>query len=584
LAAGAGSLAVLLVRRPGERHKNRKRIKEENLARVPSAPATWVSSVSELHERLGQGDCAGAANSAGYLTDKAFTAADRVVQAWLGVRENYRSLLPRKLNQEFDHIWIYRDCAADLYCHLVIEASLIAPTHLAALRDILAKERAITEGLPHGIRLDSGVSLDEPLSKRIFGAVEYAKDGLLPILERIGPTEWLDRMHEVVAAIIKVSPVETRYGRLPSDTTEKNGEFLQVLARLYQREGRPEYMIAGRAIADAYTKEVLPAGNGIPAGAWNFDTHMPRDPNLSLGDHGNELVSGLAEWLMVEARAPEGRAEQYRPEVERMMDAILDRGRDAAGGWSNRVIPLNSPTLAPPEQPVNDNWGYLTAGYVGYALSLPEDSPRRQRYLAEAKRAFEAAIKYRSAAWERGQMDGYSDTIEGAQYLLPYLEVDGAARWIDDQTGILLAYQKPDGFGIETYLDGNLVRMALLYALFRTQGARVDPWRPGVRLGAVASPDGLQLALSSDARWAGRLIFDRIRHRDYLNLPYNYPRLNGWTEWFTADPAGSYEVTVTLEGKDPVTKIVVGQELIDGVAVSAPEPGASLHLKVRLKT
>ena len=214
----------------------------------------------------------------------------------------------------------------------MIEASLIAPGHLPELRDILAKERAITDGVPHRIRLNFRV-LDETLDQRIFGAVEYAKDGLLSILERIGPSEWLDRLHEVVAAIIEASPVETRYGRLPSATTEKNGEFLQVLARLYQREQRPEYLTAGRAIADAYTKEILPAGNGVPAGEWNFDTQTPRDASLNLRDHGNEILAGLAEWVMLEARTPEGRAERYRPEVERMMDTLLDRGRDASGGW-----------------------------------------------------------------------------------------------------------------------------------------------------------------------------------------------------------------------------------------------------------
>jgi hypothetical protein len=139
------------------------------------------------------------------------------VQAWLGVRENYRGLLPRRPKNESDHVWNYKDCAAGLYSHLVIEASLIAPRHLDALRDILAKERAITDGVPCGARLDSGASLDESLEERIFGAVEYAKDGLLPVLERIGPTEWLDRLHEVVAAVIKASPLETRYGRLPSN-------------------------------------------------------------------------------------------------------------------------------------------------------------------------------------------------------------------------------------------------------------------------------------------------------------------------------------------------------------------------------
>ena len=540
--------------------------------------------MSELHERLGQSDFAGAAESAGYLTDQAFTVADRVAQAWLAVRENYRGFLPRKLNRDSGRIWNYKDCAADLYCHLVIEALLIAPTHLPALRDLLAKERAITEGVPRAIRLDTGEFLTETLGERIFGAVEYAKDGLLPILERIGPTEWLDRMHEVVQAIIAASPVETRFGRLPTEGTEKNGEFLQVLARLYQREKRPEYLAAGRVIADAYTKEVLPAGDGVPAGEWNFATHAPRDANLNLRDHGNEIVSGLAEWVMVEAGAPGSRAEQYRPEVERMMDVLLERGRDAAGLWSDHVIPADSAPPSSPAQPVNDNWGYLAAGYVGYALSLPEDSPQRQHYLAEARRAIEAAMQYRSVAWERGMMDGYCDTIEGAQYLLPFLKVDGATRWIDDQTGILLAYQKPDGFGDETYLDGNLVRTALLYALFRTQGARVDPWRPGVRLGAVPSADGLHLALGSDAPWTGRIVFDHRRHRDHLNLPYEYPRLNGWTEWFTADPEVCYEITRNLEGKAPETKIVGGREMIDGLDVGNLAMGEELHLQVRAKT
>jgi hypothetical protein len=589
LAGAAGSL-VLFARRSGDRHRKRTKDKRktpsreaEFLARVPAASEAWVSRVSELHEHLAQGDFGRAARSAGYLSDAAFTAADRVAQAWLDVRENYRGLLPRSLKKEGDNIWNYKDCAADLYCHLVIEAFLIAPKHLAALRDILAKERAITDGLPHGIRLESGASLGETLDERMFGAVEYAKDGLLPILERIGPSEWLDRLHEVAAAIIESSPVETRYGRLPGGTAEKNGEFLQVLARLYAREARPEYLAAGRAIADAYTAEVLPAGNGVPAGEWTFGAQMPRDASLRLRDHGNEIVSGLVEWVMLEARTPGGRAEQYRPEVERMMDALLARGRDASGGWSDLILPAGRTPLPPPARPVNDNWGYLTAAYVGYALSLPENSPRGERYLAEAKRAFEAAIKYRSSAWETGQMDGYSDTIESAQYLLPYLESEGAARWIDSEMGVLLAYQRPDGFGIETYLDGNLVRTALLYGLFRTQGARVDPWRPGVRLGAVPSPDGLEVALGSDAAWTGRIIFDQSRHREHLNLPAEYPRLNGWTEWFSAKPSMSYELTLTSEGKAAETKIVAGREMIEGLAVSAPAEKASLHIAVRAR-
>jgi hypothetical protein len=468
-----------------------------------------------------------------------------------------------------------------MYCHFVIEAALIEPRHLEALRDILASERAITDGLPRSIRLDSGEFLRESLEQRIFGAVEYAKDGLLPILERIGPSEWLDRMHEVIDAIIEVSPVETRYGFLPSEGAETNGQFLQVLARLYRRERRPAYLAAGRAIADAYVQEILPSRHDLPVGVWDFEARLPRSRGLRLRDHGNEIVAGLAEWTAAETDAPESRTEQYRLGVDRMMDALLDRSRDSRGFWLDRILQAGQAPPAPPEQPANDNWGYLTVGYMGYALSLPESSTRRKRYFVEAARTFMAAIKYRGAVWQGGQMDGLADSIEGAQYLLPFLTVDGAERWIDEEMGTLLAYQKPDGFVGSTYLDGNFVRTTLLYALFRTQGARLEPWRPGTRLGAVMSPQGLHVAITSAGPWSGRIFFDRVRHGEYLNLPFEYPRLNGWTEWFTVDPAARYEVTRNIEGKEPESIAVQGNKLLEGMTVEVPEGGLVLLVRPR---
>jgi hypothetical protein len=145
--------------------------------------------------------------------------------------------------------------------------------------------------------------------------------------------------------------------------------------------------------------------------------------------------------------------------------------------------------------------------------------------------------------------------------------------------GILLAYQAPDGFVGRTYLDGNFVRTALLYALFRTQGARLDPWRPGVRLGGIMSPEGLHVAIDSDAPWRGRIVFDSIRHREHLNLPFEYPRLNGWTEWFTVDPEASYEITRSIGGQVTESKIVEGNELINGLVIDRREGGLVLLIK-----
>jgi hypothetical protein len=574
---GLGALAVAGGLGFGTTRYLQEREAARQLARVPSPSLAWTDRVRELHERLAGGDFAAAAESAGYLSDEAFSRADRVVEWWLAQRVHFRGLLPKSPKSSRRALWNYRDCAADMYCHFVIEASLIGRRHLGALREILATERALSADLPHAIYLDTGEPLDDPLDERIFGAVEYAKDGLLPILERVGPSEWLDRMHEVVNAIIDASPVESRYGRLPSEGTEKNGEFLQVLARLYHRERDPRYLVAGRAIADAYTQEVLPYGDGLPSMTWDFTAGKPRSGTFRVRDHGNEIVSGLGEWIMAESVTEQSQAEKYRPAVEHMMDMLLDHARDTSGLWDSNIRTW-LPPRTPPAQPVNDNWGYLTAGYVGYALSLPEDSPRRQRYLAESTRALASVIHYRGAAWERGQMDGYADTIEGANYVLPYLNVDGAARWIDDQTGILMAYQKPDGFVGPSYLDGNFVRTSLAYAFFRTQGARPDPWLPGLRLGAVKSPEGLNVSVACDRPWSGRIVFDRNRHHDHLGLEKEYPRLNGWTEWFTAEADRQYDVTLTRAGGASETTIVGGDVLRDGLPVAISSGPTALKI------
>ena len=45
--------------------------------------------------------------------------------------------------------------------------------------------------------------------------------------------------------------------------------------------------------------------------------------------------------------------------------------------------------------------------------------------------------------------------------------------------------------------------------------------------------------------WSGRLHFDRKRHREYLHLPFDYPRINQFPEWFTVESGSSYEVQET---------------------------------------
>lgn len=577
LLAGAAGLGGYVVKRRiqrARRQREREASRWESQRRVPEPPPGWPERTATLHAALAAGRLGEAAVAAGHLTDEALTRASRVVEAWLDGRAG--ELLTRRIDSGTpdDTLWNYKDCAADLYCHFVIQTLLFSPENRGEMTERLAAERALTDGLPCAARIDSGALVSQDVDERIFGAVEYAKDGLLPILERCGETEWLPRLREVVDAVVAASPVETRHGRIPSQGTEKNGEMLQVLARLWHRDRRPEHLVAGRAIAGAYVHDVLPAGDGLPAQEWSFAEGRAVEDEFELRDHGNEIVSGLVEWLIVEQAAPDGREAAHRPAIERMIDLLLERGRDTAGMWLEEVEDPEDLPRPPAPAPENDNWGYLAAACVAHALALPEGSPRREQMLAEAARARDAAIGHRAAAW-RGGMDGYADSIEGMLYLLPWIGTGQAEQWVDEQTGILLAHQQPDGFVGRTYLDGNYVRTALLYSLFRTGGARLDPWEPGVRLGAVRGPEGLHLAVSSARAWSGRVVFDTPRHREHLRLPFDYPRLNSWTEWFPVERERNYMAVVADS-----EQIMPGSALVEGLPLELTA-GDTVHLEIR---
>jgi predicted transposase/invertase (TIGR01784 family) len=91
----------------------------------------------------------------------------------------------------------------------------------------------------------------------------------------------------------------------------------------------------------------------------------------------------------------------------------------------------------------------------------------------------------------------------------------------------LLAKQADTGVVAGWHGDGNFARTALMWALWKTQGCYLEPWRNDLRIGAV--PDGaggLQIAVAADWPWAGKIRFDVPRHAEYFKMPTDYPRLN----------------------------------------------------------
>ena len=190
--------------------------------------------------------------------------------------------------------------------------------------------------------------------------------------------------------------------------------------------------------------------------------------------------------------------------------------------------------------------------------------PDAARFTREIQRTLENLHRYRYFAWERQfEMDGQVDSIESALYLLNRLPVESAFKWLEEEIGVLFSLQKPDGSVNKDYLDGNFIRSSLLYAFYKTCGAFLQPWREDVRIGAFNTGTGLYLHLETEQPWKGRVIFDSARHQQYRTV--NYPRVNEWPEWFTADKGSVYVVS---DVKKNTARTYTGGELLHGIDMS----------------
>jgi hypothetical protein len=360
--------------------------------------------------------------------------------------------------------------------------------------------------------------------------------------------------------------VPTPQGPVPSAACEVNGSLLQALARLTWTDDNPRYLEMGRRIAAVYLDQVLPLTGSIPPEHWDFvENKAIENSNLHLGDHGDEIISGLIEWNRVEVQRGYPEAARHAAAIDTMLDRLLDTGRTPNGLWYDGI---SFPEGKVTDKTLNDNWGYLGQAYLDRAESLrggsTEDEQRADRYEQATREMLHGATEVDFYKWESGDMDGYADSLEGAIYLLRYLDAPEAEDWVDQQIGVFFGFQKDDGAVTDENIDGNFVRTALLYGLWQTQGTRVEPWVPSVALGAAQDGGCLQVHLHADQAWSGRLLFDAPRHAQYLGLSEDYPRLNQWPEWWTADPGRQYTVTQA----DGAQASASGEDLAAGLPLS----------------
>ncbi len=492
---------------------------------------------------------------------RSIAAAERLMHAWLRAADPATGLMPDRLGTEA-RVATPHNFAADLYPYLILTARLTDPA---------LYEGRMLEMLRHEVRhMTADASVPGPLDLRtgvlgpasLFGAGEYAKDGLVTVTELLGRTPWFHRMADMVADAMERAPVASRYGNLPASDSELNGDFLQVLVRLATMTGDPRYLAWARRIGDAYVEEVLPGNFGVPSTKWDFATHTG-EPHLRLRDHGNELVVGLTLLYALEADLQSERAARYAPVVRRMLDRVL-ASANPDGMLFNQV---DARTLAPIDDRLSDNWGYVYGAVYTFYQVTGETT-----YRDAVRRVLANLPKYRRHVWEPrpaaaglplGSFDGYADAIESALYLVNREPVPEALDWIESETTVMLGMQRPDGHIEDWYGEGNFNRTLLLHALMHSQGVMPAEKSPGLRLGAVR--DGDRLRLHVGGVQATRLQFDFARHRRVVNLARNYVRLNEFPEWFVVEPTWLYRIT---GGASP-ERARLGAELMRGEPFAA---------------
>jgi hypothetical protein len=384
--------------------------------------------------------------------------------------------------------------------------------------------------------------LEEPVdsSNVIFGSAEYMKDGLLPLTEWLGESPWSARLLSILDDLHKLTTVTTKIkgeygGGVPE--IEVNGDMLQTLSRMYWFTGKKEYLDWAVKIADYYMLTSM---------------HPSGSTKLRLRDHGCEIIQGLCELYATLHFVDPAKKEEYRKPLYALLDRILQKGRNDDGFFYNEFNPRKGTII---DKQLADTWGYsMNSFYIVYLLD------KKTEYRDAVMHLLDNLYKYKNYPWEGSNADGYADAIESAINLNNRLNREDVDAWIDSEIKVMWNMQRMDGIIQGNNADGNFARTSIMYALSKTQGTTITPWNRDVYYGAVKNGDGISLMLWSDSDWTGLMHVDRERYNEYMHLPFDWPRINQFQEWFTAKKDKTY--TVVINGSSSIMK---GEDIIKGI-------------------
>lgn len=447
-----------------------------------------------------------------------------------------------------DGRWNYHDTAADCYPFLCWAAWLVDPEALyGPVLNVLRSEQRLCNhvgALPVPFdwsrrEKDTTVSWEQI----VFGASEYAKDGLVAVVELLGRGPWFTRMQQIEEDLWQRAREATPFGRIVSTNVEVNGEQLQVLARLFARTGDTRYLEWAERTADYYLSDP----DYVPA---------------KLRDHGCEIIGGLGLLLAVEYESGSKRVGERTERLKHMFDTVAARGVNPDGLMFN--------WLGKPDSGLSDGWGY---NYVAFLCWDRVAGEKRYEPLVRQALASLAKAEYRDYPWEgRHNIDGYADSIEGAIYLLNRIPVPEGFAWVDREMArhVLRSNEPLDRAQLwgTMKLESNGVRTVIMHALMHTCGIVARPWRQDLKLGAARLGEGVLAYVRADRPWSGRLCFDGPRHRECIGFRFDWPRMNTLPEWFVVWPDKEYRwAAVGPDGTIAPGRAVSGGELREGLAV-----------------
>jgi len=520
-------------------------------------------------ESLGIEEAFSKARENGRLANEGFLRSLNYAKAWLKYSDPKTGLIPKNLDWKKNKkvymkngrdIWNVKDSAADNYPYMVLTTAITDRSLFnGPMVEILLTEKKLTNrigNLPDAYSFSKQDFLYEnpDISRIMFGASEYVKDGLLATVEWLGPTPWYDRMIEILNDMWYYAYIDTPYGKLVSKNIEVNGEMLQTLSRIYWMTGEKKYLEWAIRIGDYYL-----LGKNHPT---RYGTM------LKLRDHGCEIISGLCELYATVHFALPGKKQAYQQPIHEMLDRILEVGRNKDGLFYNMINFKEGKKIT---KSLADTWGYTLNGY--YTVYLID---KTESYKAAVLKALNNLHHYNFRSWGNETMDSIADTIEGALNLYNREPVPSVANWMDNGIRELWNRQKPDGLIEGWHCDGNFARTTLMYCLWKTKGVTIRPWHKNVIFGAVQQGEKFLISLIANNAWEGKIIFDSPRHKLNMKIPLDWPRINQLPEWFTVFPEKSYTlINLTKNVKQDYT----GKELINGVNIYL-KPGEEQRLQL----